>query len=1022
MFGMVNPVRADDWNAGTGNWFTNSNWLDSSVPTATDNVDINNAGTAQVGATGAVTARLRIGHNGTGNLNISNGGTIGNTTGYIGNLGAGNGNAIVDGIGSAWINSSFLRIGQNGTGNLSISNGGMVSNTTGRIGSNTGSNGSVTILGAGSIWTNTGSLLIGRSGTGNLGISNGGAVSNTSGRIGNTGSGNGSVTVDGTGSTWANSSTLYIGNNGTGNLSISNGGMVSNTAGRISSNFGSTGTVTVDGTGSTWTNTGSLLIGRSGTGSLGISNGGMVSNTTGRIGNAGNGNGSVTVDGTGSTWANSSTLFIGNNGTGNLSISNGGLVSNTSSRIGSNTGSNGSVTVDGAGSTWTSNGSLIIGRRGTGNLSISNGGVVDVTGTVTLANNAGSVGTLNIGSSGSAGVLNTSSVNGGAGTATLNFNHADTNYSFTNNGAIGGTAVVITGSAAVNHNGSGTTVLNGVNTYNGATSINGGTLLVNGSNSNSTSAVNSGGTLGGTGTVGTVNINNGGTFAPGNSIGTTNVTGNVVFNAGSNYNVEVDAAGNSDLINATGSATLTNGTVNVQPQVGTYNLSTNYTILTAAGGLGSTTFNSVNSNLAFLDPTLSYDANNVYLNLTRNSTAFNSIAGTPNQIAVSTVLASLSTSNPAAVQDTLNNLLLLTSAGANQAFDSLSGVQHTHSPLITQRVSQRFSQLLLSRSSQSSSAKFSFAVQQNFASMSGPLLAYNGNDLASLVSANTLENVENSTVPQRGLWLSGVGGFGNIDNSINASGVDFDTGGVAFGADHEWRDFVIGIAGSYARSNADTFGGDMNIDSYQAATYGTWQKNAFYLNTMIGFGAHKTDATRAVFVGPATSTAKADYYTYNVNTAIEAGKDIALSPLTTLSPFLGVDYIHSNRESFTETGAGTANLNVSNEDLDSLRTSVGFRMSHEISTQRISRITPYTTIAYVREHLDNIVRMNAGFAAAPTTPFQISGSKLDRDRLRVGFGVTGQINDKASVNISYYGSLADSHDIHSFSATGRYIW
>ena len=214
----------------------------------------------------------------------------------------------------------------------------------------------------------------------------------------------------------------------------------------------------------------------------------------------------------------------------------------------------------------------------------------------------------------------------------------------------------------------------------------------------------------------------------------------------------------------------------------------------------------------------------------------------------------------------------------------------------------------------------------------------------------------------------------------------------------------------------------MDFDSYQAATYGSWQKKTFYLDTMVGFGAHKTGAARAVIVGPATSTARANYYTYNINTAIESGKDIALTPATTISPYIGIDYIHSIREGFMETGAGTANLSVNAENQDSLRTSVGFRISHEIITQRGSRITPYTSIAYVREHLDNVVRMNAGFAAAPTTPFQISGTKLDRDRLRVGLGVTGQISERTSVNISYYGNLADSHDIHSIAATGRYIW
>ena len=619
-------------------------------------------------------------------------------------------------------------------------------------------------------------------------------------------------------------------------------------------------------------------------------------------------------------------------------------------------------------------------------------------------------------------MLNAASINGRSGTATLNFNHTDTDYFFTNNGTASGTPVTISGSTSVNHIGNGTTVLSGTHTYTGPTTISNGTLLVNGSNSNSFTNVNTGGTLGGTGTVGMININNGATFSPGNSIGTTNVTGNVVFNAGSNYEVEVDAAGNSDLISATGSAVLTGGVVNVRPKIGAYNASTDYTILTAAGGLGSTTFNNVNSNLAFLDPTLSYDANNVYLNLIRNSTAFSSIAGTPNQLAVSNVIAGLSVTNPAPVQNIMNNLLLLTSQGANQTYDSLSGVQHTHGLYIGQRVSQQFLQILLNRGSQSSSARFSSGNRQNTASMSRTLLAYNGNDWASLATANSLTDQSDTTTPERGLWLRSFGSFGKIKKTSNASGVNHDTVGLAFGADHEWRDFVIGVAGSYARSDADTLGGNIDINSYQVAGYGTWQKNTFYLNSVVGFAAHMSDASRTVVVGPTVSRASADYETYNISTAVESGKDIRLPYAIMLTPYVGIDYIHSKRSDFTETGAGAANLNVSDQDQNSLRTSVGFRIAHEINTQKISRITPYTSIAYVREHMDSVIHMNAGFAAAPTTSFRVSGPRLDRDRLRVGLGVTGQLNEKTTLNVGYFGELADSHDIHSISASVRVLW
>ncbi|MCH3819792.1 autotransporter outer membrane beta-barrel domain-containing protein, partial [Campylobacter jejuni] len=73
--------------------------------------------------------------------------------------------------------------------------------------------------------------------------------------------------------------------------------------------------------------------------------------------------------------------------------------------------------------------------------------------------------------------------------------------------------------------------------------------------------VGAAGRLQGNGSVGDTAVS--GTVAPGNSIGTLNVAGNLVFNPGSTYEAEVDAAGRSDRIIASGAATINGGAVQV---------------------------------------------------------------------------------------------------------------------------------------------------------------------------------------------------------------------------------------------------------------------------------------------------------------------------------------------------------------------------------------------------------------------------------------------------------------------------
>ncbi|MFH1983294.1 MAG: autotransporter domain-containing protein [Pseudomonadota bacterium] len=714
--------------------------------------------------------------------------------------------------------------------------------------------------------------------------------------------------------------------------------------------------------------------------------------------------------------ATTNLLNIGNNAgnTGTVTIQNNASTLTANTIVAGSNNATAAGTLNILGGARVTSGNLSIGlNAATGTLNIANGGIVTVTNAILVGNSAGSTAAFNIGTGGAAGVVNAPSLNSITGTNdAVNFNHTDTNYYLTNDGTSGGAAVLITGNLKVNHLGSGTTILSGANTYSGPTTVNAGTLFVNGSIASSTTTVNTGATLGGTGTVGAVTIN-GGTLAPGNSIGTLNVTGNVDFTGGGNYSVEVDAAGGSDKIVATGTATLTSGIVSVQPTSGTYAVSTDYTILTATGGLiGTFGTTSINSSFAFLTPTLSYDANNVYLNLLRNNVSYSSVAATPNQQAVASVLSSNST----ALADINNNILALSTTGARQAFDSLTGVQHTQGQAVINNLSRQFQQLLLSHSSQSANGALAFTAE-HFNPMQGVLLADNSDYLNSDAADSTRRIAR-----QRGWWMQGFGGFGKIKDTANAGGADYQTNGVAAGIDTDWRNVVAGLAGSYARSNADPVAGDSDIESFQVAPYGSWKRDAVYMNAAVGLGLHKNHDTRTVTVGASTGTARADYDSVNVGAAVEGGKDFKLDVATVLTPFVGVTYNHNTREDFVETGAGTANLSVEKQDDNSLRTRLGMRLSRDFTIQEDRRLTPSAMIAYVHEYLDTVSRMDAGFSAAPGSTFRVEGPELDRDRLQLGLGVAGQLSENATLNVGYNGELAGSDDSHSFAATVKFGW
>ncbi|MBI2737924.1 MAG: autotransporter-associated beta strand repeat-containing protein, partial [Rhodospirillales bacterium] len=336
------------------------------------------------------------------------------------------------------------------------------------------------------------------------------------------------------------------------------------------------------------------------------------------------------------------TINQATNGTyaGNMSGTGGLLVNGTGTVIlsGSNSYSGGTLVTGGIlqGTTSSLQGTIVNNAQVT----------IQQSTTGAYAGNMSGVGSLLVNGGGTVILTGVNSYTGGttvAATSTLQGNSASLQGNILNNGAVvfnqtgsGTYAGNMSGTGTLTLQG-GTLILTGNNTLTAGTSVfSGSTLVVNGSLTGATTLF-SGSMLGGTGTTGTL-VAIGATVAPGNSIGTLTVNGNFAH-IGGTYAVEANAQGQSDRMNVSGTATISNGVaVQVTAASGNYANSTTYTILNATGGVTGT-YSSVTSNFAFLTPSLSYNANNVFLTLALQGAAFSGFGGnTVNQRAVGSAL------------------------------------------------------------------------------------------------------------------------------------------------------------------------------------------------------------------------------------------------------------------------------------------------------------------------------------------------------------------------------------------------
>jgi autotransporter-associated beta strand protein len=545
----------------------------------------NRTGTVRVNTSGtlAVSGELLIGDslNSAGNFSLESGTMTVNNKIFVGNN-RGTGTMTMSGGTLTKTGGDDTFVGRDaGTGTLTQSGGTVTLNHNLYVGQSSGSTGTYNI--SGSSVLNTGrDFVIGREGgTGSLNMT-GGTITKTGDEKFLVGHNNGVGTVVQSGGTISANNELYIGNensgargtytlSGTGALNVANEVVVGRESG--------TGILNVDGGTMTTTGNGNMYVGRrNGTGTLNQTDGTIVVNKEFGVGTRDDNKiGTGTYNLSGGSIAVANNFFVGKEqgASGTMSMTGGTLGTSESLRIGHNqatgvlTQSGGTVNVQNE---------VYIGNENSGSsvgtYTLSGTGAVNVGNEVHIGRD-NATGTLNL----NGGTLMTKKLEGGNGSATVNFNggvlKAKENQDnliqnldvanvqsggakINSNGFNVATSQALTGTGGLEKLGAGSLTLSANNTYAGTTTVTEGLLKVNGSVGSV--QVNSGASLGGSGTTGSLLVN--GTLTPGNSPGTLNTGSQTWFNGG-NYNWQIfDATGSAgsgyDLLNISGSLDLSN--------------------------------------------------------------------------------------------------------------------------------------------------------------------------------------------------------------------------------------------------------------------------------------------------------------------------------------------------------------------------------------------------------------------------------------------------------------------------------
>lgn len=549
----------------------------------------------------------------------------------------------------------------------------------------------------------------------------------------------------------------------------------------------------------------------------------------------------------------------------------------------------------------------------------------------------------------------------------------------------------IAGNAGLTKLGAGSLVLNGINTYVGATAVNGGSLKVNGSIVSNTT-VGSGGILGGTGMVANVIVASGGRLAPGNSPGTLTAHGSVVQQPGSAIDMEIDGpgsgngAGNYDrlVLTGVGSTYTAGGSFNLllrgisAPASNTYSppLGQSFEFVSAPGGvLGS--FDHLTQPPDGLLPgtriDLVYRTNGLALYATPASYANIAAAGVASNNNRQQVGAILEGLRPAAGRREND-------PGIKRLFDSLAPQSARTLPVgIDQLGGVGYAQLIGMNLENSK-----FLVNRTLMAVARQRRGENpawqrAND--SGMPGEPREEVWGQAIGRATTWRGDDFGY-RMNDAL---------GGLMGGFQRRLDARTLaGVAVAYAESRPrldESMGSgpqqSLQLMGYASRTF----DDGYYLQGAIGGGTGRIDATRPVVMLGAQNQATID--TLNVAASIATGWTTGASDTLRHETAFGLNYLSMRSSGFADSGNQPLGaLHVEPRIHTSLAAAFGGSVSMPFAADGIDwRATALASVTH-----EFAARRTALDARLFGQSIKVQSAAIGRDRLTLGASLTGQVD------------------------------
>ncbi len=243
----------------------------------------------------------------------------------------------------------------------------------------------------------------------------------------------------------------------------------------------------------------------------------------------------------------------------------------------------------------------------------------------------------------------------------------------------------------------------------------------------------------------------------------------------------------------------------------------------------------------------------------------------------------------------------------------------------------------------------------------------------------------------------------SLGNIQGQAGVDSETWAPGVGIEKRLdTNLTIGFAASMLETSQSFTGGlgGMDISGIAFSAYGSYVTPKFWADVLYSLGSFDLDSTRNATgfpVANGNTTATTNMLQFNAG---YTHRDAEYGFI--YGPFVGVDWMRMNVDSYSETGGGIGALAYADRTADSLIARAGYSFSSTFATS-FAKITPQIRIAYERQNIQS----SSTAVSLINQPFSVSsnGQAPGADYMLVGAGVNFAFTHNFGLLLSYTGQF-----------------